>query len=338
MIASVFDHRLVVMLFVTGFAFWGAGSVVADNAGMFVNVRNLGPEINTSAREWGATVSSDGLTLLFYSTRTDGFGDSDIWISTRNHPDDLFGQPENLGNTVNTDSYEGAGTLSADGLTMFFNSDRPGGSGEMDVYMATRQSAADPFENVLNLGDQINTPWRDAGPVLSEDELTLYFQSDRPGGVGDRDIYMATRQSTVDPFGNVVNLGEGVNSPFEETRGSISSDGLTYFFASNRPGGSGFHDIYYVTRSTTEEAFGNAENLGTPISSSTAEAAPTVSADWPAAGSKLYFVAWTSPGIPHRDGYGNLDLFEATWVPIPEPSAITLLAIGISGLLLCRIR
>ncbi len=116
-----------------------------------------------------------------------------------------------------------------------------------------------------------------------------------------------------------MNLGPGINSPAQEIRGSVSRDGLTYFFASDRSGenGGAEFDIYVATRETTSERFDNVTALGPPIGGSTLEVCPTISPNWPAAGSKLYFASWTgsegSEDRPVREGEGNFDIFEATW-------------------------
>lgn len=300
-------------------------SAYAQLWGTFTNVRNLGPNINSSGHEPGIDISDDGLTMLLYSDRDDGFGDQDIWISTRNSIDEEFGPVENLGPGVNTSSYEGGPHISADGRTLYFNSSRRGGFGGQDLYIATRTTPDDPFGNVVNLGEGINTRSREAGPYFSADESTLYFQSNRPGSLGYTDIHMATRDSLDAAFGNVVNMGDLINSSGTENRGSISSDGLVLFFPSNRPGGIGidnpnvgrFSDIYVATRTSTTEPFSKLMILKEPISSPSWEVGPTISPDWPAPGSKLYFSGYTDTLAVAREegGYGMWDIFEATWVP-----------------------
>ena len=85
-------------------------------------------------------------------------------------------------------------SVGADGLSLYFDSDRPGGFGDLDLYVATRTSTTEPFGNARNLSESLNTRYRDAGSILSRDELTMYFQSERRGGFGGRDIYVATRE------------------------------------------------------------------------------------------------------------------------------------------------
>jgi len=83
---------------------------------------------------------------------------------------------------------------------------------------------------------------------ISHDGLLLFLGSDRPGGSGGHDLWVTTRATTNDPWGEPVNLGPTVNSsaPYDQTP-SISADGSTLYFSSNRPGGIGDSDIYQVS-------------------------------------------------------------------------------------------
>ena len=104
------------------------------------------------------------------------------------------------------------------------------------------------FGEPINLGS-INSEAVDSGPSLSADGLELYFQSDRLGGQGGGDIWVTTRHTTDSEWWSTPqNLGPAVNSPFGEGTPSISADGLTLFFGSNRPDGSGDFDLWMTTR------------------------------------------------------------------------------------------
>ena len=160
-------------------------------------------------------------------------------------------------------------SISADGLTLFFHSDR---TGQNDLYQATRDSELDPFADTVNLGSVVNSPQLDGAPSISPDGLALYFHSKRLGGRGQADLYKATRADTKSDFDNVVSLG--INSNAEDRQPGISSDGLTMFFRSERGGNS---DIYQATRTHPDDTFGDAERL--PISTGGFEGYPDISAD-----------------------------------------------------------
>lgn len=153
---------------------------------------NLGTTINTSYRDSRPCLSFDGLDLYFTSNRPGGEGNTDLWVSSRSTPQAPFGPAVNLGPSVNTPYREGGAGISSDGMTLFFNVDRPDGFGSEDLYVATRSSLEAPFEETINLGNVINSTGRDNAPTTSSDGTLLVFMSDRPGGAGGSDLWMTT--------------------------------------------------------------------------------------------------------------------------------------------------
>ena len=118
---------------------------------------------------------------------------------------------------------------------------------------------------------------------VSADELELYFNSNRAGGLGYQDIWVSTRQSIDDPWGPPANL-QTVNSPYQEGFPCISRDGLTLYFSDffdgpDRPGGLGKHDLWFSTRASRNDPWGKPVNMGAPFSSSNYEVSPTLSHD-----------------------------------------------------------
>ena len=97
---------------------------------------NLGPTVNSSSGEGPDFVSYDGLEMYFDSRRSGGYGNWDIWVSRRETNDDDWGEPENLGPTINTSQGEACAYISADGLELYFSSgNRPGGYGNGDIWV-----------------------------------------------------------------------------------------------------------------------------------------------------------------------------------------------------------
>ncbi|MEJ2705336.1 MAG: LamG domain-containing protein [Sedimentisphaerales bacterium] len=161
---------------------------------------NLGSTINSSFRDFGPSISSDGLQLYFSSNRPGGHGSYDIWVSTRTTTNDPWTEPTNLGPVVNSSAGETYPCLSDDGRLLLFNEDddpaapkRSGGYGGSDNWMTRRASVSAPWGTPVNLGPIVNSPSNDGQAVLSHDGSTLYFSSPRPGGLGGRkgDIYKA---------------------------------------------------------------------------------------------------------------------------------------------------
>ncbi len=150
---------------------------------------NLGATVNSSAEDWGASLSSDGLELYFTSNRPGGQGNYDLWMTTRATVDGDWGAPVNLGSPLSTSAVETFPSISADGLVLFFASGRPGGYGNLDLYMARRVATSDPWGAPVNLGATVNSAYIDNGPKVSADGSTISFFSFRPGGFGGGDIW-----------------------------------------------------------------------------------------------------------------------------------------------------
>ena len=213
---------------------------------------NLGPTVNTSYGEGAGSISADGLSLFLGSGRPGGYGGPDIWVTTRETKDDPWGEPANLGPTVNSSSDEIAPSISADSLQLYFSGwrkefTRPGGYGMADMWVTRRATIDDDWGEPVNLGPTVNSSDRDKGPSISADGLSLFFCSHRPGGPGHWDLWLTTRATKDNGWSAPVNLGPNVNSSAWDEFPSISADGSTLFFTSNRPGGYGGYDLWQVS-------------------------------------------------------------------------------------------
>jgi len=164
---------------------------------------NLGPVVNSSSRDGGPSISSDGLELYFKSNRPGGYGGEDLWVSERPAKGHPWGSPVNLGSTVNGPAWDRGPSISADGLLLFFGSPRIGGHGYIDLWLTSRQTKDTAWDEPLNLGPSINTVYQDDGPTVSADGRTLYFSdyyygNVRPGGHGGADLWQVSIQPVVD--------------------------------------------------------------------------------------------------------------------------------------------
>jgi len=193
--------------------------------------------------------SADGLTLLYESFQAGGFGQTDIWMTTRATLSDPWGATVNLGSGVNSPYTDMGASLSPDGLELYFGSDRPGGSGDWDVYVSTRETVADPWGPAVNLGPTVNSPVYDGHPYIAPDGLTLFVTSARPGGYGDWDIWFARRRDKESAWPALVNAGPALNTSVDDVDPYISFDGQTLYFSdgySFRSGGVGGTDLWQV--------------------------------------------------------------------------------------------
>jgi hypothetical protein len=204
---------------------------------------NVGPPVNSSFAELHPWISADDLSLYFVSDRPDGYGSLDIWVASRATTSDPWSIPVNLGPTINTANHEADTCISSDGLELYFAaSNWPGGYGGWDIWLATRPTIEDLWDEPVNLGSIINTNTNDGSPCLTADGLTLFFASRWPRG--DLDIYVTTRATTSHPWGEPVNLGPDLNTSADEHYPVFSPDGLTLYFRSDRLGGFGGHDLW----------------------------------------------------------------------------------------------
>jgi hypothetical protein len=119
-------------------------------------------------------------------------------MSTRPDTESNWAEPVNMGQAVNSSSFDGEASLSTDGLAMFFCSERPGGMGSSDLWLTTRPSQTAAWSPPVNLGPPVNTSGMEGVPSLCPDQKTLYFVSDRPGGIGGWDLWRVPIEPIVD--------------------------------------------------------------------------------------------------------------------------------------------
>jgi len=274
-----------------------------------VNVESFIP-VHDQVHEGIGCFSPDGLEMYLESDR--GYGGYDLWVSRRASIEDDWAPPENLGPVVNSPKAEGAPSISTDGLTLYFVSDRLGGYGDCDIYLTTRATKSDPWGPPVNLGPKVNGSAIETHPWISPDGLELYFHSSRPGGYGNRDLYAARRKTINDPWDTAVNLGPVVNSPYVEMFPSLSPDGLLLFFSDGiygeepRPGGYGHGDIWMARRAELSDPWQAPVNLGPKVNGPSNDGVPRISPD----GRTLYF--WSD-----RAGYSHTS-WQAAIIPIVD--------------------
>lgn len=163
----------------------------------------------------------------------------------------------------------------------------------------------------INLGSFINSGLSDQGPALSKDGRSLYFHSNRSGGLGGFDMYVSHRASVDDPWSSPLNLGPTVNTAFDEGNPAFSRDGHFLFFQSVRPGGLGGVDLWVSRRNHSHNDFDweLPVNLGSGINSTADDNAPSYLANDGLGLAQLYFVS-TRPG-----GFGGQDIYLSNQMP-----------------------
>lgn len=206
-----------------------------------------------------------------------------------------FQAPQNLG-AINSADADRDPDPSADGLAMFFASNRAGGAGQTDIWLATRPATSSPFATPTNL-TELNTVSYDHGPDISSDGLTIYFSSNRSGGAGDFDIWMAMRASVSQPF-DAPSVVTELNTQDDEGDPSLTADGLLIAFSSTRAGAVGQRDLWLSSRASATAPFGVPTNL-VELNSIVDDSDPALSAD----GLSIVFASDRSDSLGARDLY-----------------------------------
>jgi beta-lactamase regulating signal transducer with metallopeptidase domain len=279
---------------------------------------NLGSTVNTLYDEIGQSISADGLTLYFGESMTNpglnGYGGPDLWVTTRDTIDDEWDPPTNLGPTVNTPYADVNPSISTDGLSLYFASNRAEGYGSWDLWMTTRETTSDPWGEPVNLGPPVNGPTGEVFPCISSDSLELYFAEwdvGREGGYGSSDLWITKRPTIDDPWSTPENLGDTVNGSDFDGNPFIAPDGLTLYFGSTRPEGYGDLDIWMTRRETTDSPWTKSVNLGPAVNSLANDGMPSLSAN----GSTLHFCSDRSGGS------GGYDLWQVKILPVVDFNA-----------------
>ncbi len=258
------------------------------------NPINLGDSVNTEKSEYYPSVSIDD-SLLIFTRRGEGYRE-DFFQSI--HSINQYSKANLIKGDINNEPYKGAVTVSSDGDFLIFAGNFRSGFGNFDLYIsyATPQGWSEPE----NLGPNINTEYWESSPALSPDNHVLYFSSNRPNGIGGKDLYYCIREAN-GKFGTAKNMGPFINSIGDETAPYIHADNQTFYFTSDGLEGYGGTDIF-ICRKDSLGLWGKPENLGYPINTIENEGSICISSN----GTTAYYASDRS------DTRGGLDIYSFT--------------------------
>jgi hypothetical protein len=174
------------------------------NNGKWSEPSNLGAPVNTNHWESTPSISADGKTLFFSSSRPGGFGGKDIWFSRLNDKNQ-WTEPKNMGSTINTDGDELSPFIHFDGKTLYFSSDGRVGMGGLDLYV-TRLKDDSTWTEPQNLGYPINTFNDEMGLIIESGGQKAYYSSIRDKSKG-KDIFSFNLYEAIRP--NAVSYMKG---------------------------------------------------------------------------------------------------------------------------------
>lgn len=221
-----------------------------DKTGLFSNGEPMMAPFNTTDdNQGGCSISIDNKSLYFAMMRQEGGlqPNCDLYVSDFNGAE--WSEIRKLSPKVNDPKYwDSQPTIAADGLTLYFASDRPGGYGGIDLYVTRKDPKTGQWSLPQNLGPNINTPGDEKTPFIHSDSETLYFSSNGHFGFGGYDIFYA-RKNEKGEWAEPENIGSPINSTSDDTGFLVSSDALTGYFFSYDEGkvrgkGIGRYDLY----------------------------------------------------------------------------------------------
>jgi OmpA-OmpF porin, OOP family len=268
----------------------------------------LSDTVNAFVMQYFPVLTADQEQLIFTRRMGGGPGDDEDLVISRKNTRGRWTEPESLSKNINTDLNEGTCTISADGRKLIFTScvGRQG-YGSCDLFQTVR--IGEEWTKPQNLGPNVNSAEWESQPSLSADGRTLYFISDRRGGLGRRDIWVSNLNEKGE-WSRAKNVGRPVNTVYDEISPFIHVNNRILYFASNGLVGFGGYDIYFSERDTSS-AWSSPKNIGSPVNNHEDQFSLFVTAD----GKRGYY----SHEEVKDAGYTSSKIFEMV---IPEENQI----------------
>ncbi len=214
---------------------------------------------------------------------------------------------------------EGGPTITIDNKHLYFTIGKPSADGGKSFQLYSSDMESGQWGDIKNLGQQVNDPsaWN-SQPSIASDGQTLYFSSNRPGGLGKCDLYKTIKDASGD-WGPAENLGPGINTAGNEMSPFIHTDSHTLYFSSDGWAGVGGLDIFY-SRMDTGGKWSEPKNIGYPINSNKDEVGFFVSTD----GRTGYFCS-NDPNRTNGENMGGYDIYQFPLYPEARPEKVALM-------------
>jgi len=265
-----------------------------------VKIVNMGMNVNSPYGDYSPVLTADQNTMIFTTRRKEGTGgivtddgkfSEDIYIS--NYIDSSWSVAKSIGKPIDTDGNEASVGISPDGQEILIYKDD---NGDGNIYSTTLNG--DVWSTPVKLNSNINSKYWEPSAFISADGHAIYFVSNRPGGFGGRDIYVSQKTSTGD-WSSAVNMGNLINTAYDEDAPFIHPDGITLFFSSNGHSTMGGFDVFYSTLSDDGKRWQTPVNVGFPINSPDDDVFYVVSPDK----TKSYYSSFKEGGFGEKDNY-----------------------------------
>jgi len=233
------------------------------------SITNMGPEINSEFDDYAPVVNADETEIIFTTRRREGNLNENVGDDNRPFEDIFVSKQEggswqpakNIGAIVNTRFNDSNIALSPNGNILFLYKD---GVGDGDIFSSNRQPDG-TWTKPVPLPGMINSSFYESSITITKDEATIYFASERPGGLGGLDIYSCTKDKK-GAWTLIKNLGPKINTEYDEEAPFIDYDGKTLYFSSKGRKGMGGYDLFKATLvNADKKEWSEPENLGYPI-------------------------------------------------------------------------
>jgi outer membrane protein OmpA-like peptidoglycan-associated protein/tetratricopeptide (TPR) repeat protein len=280
-----------------------------------VFIDNLGKEVNSQYTDYGPVISADESVLLFTSRRPNTVGGKidpglneyfeDIYISYK-QANGKWSEAANMGEPVNTTDHDANSGLSADGTKFLIYIGKNNG----DLYES--ELVGDKWSKPESMNKNINTDkYHESSACYSPDGNSVYFVSDKPDGLGDRDIWISHKDEK-GKWGKAENLGPVINTKYGEEGVFIHPDGKTLYFSSQGHKGMGGYDIYKSVYNDSTKTWSKPENIGYPVNTPDDDVFFVVSAS----GRHGYYTSF------NPNGFGEKDIYMVTFLGTEKPMVL----------------
>lgn len=269
-----------------------------------VKIDNVGGDINSQYPDYSPVITADESEMIFTSRRPETTGGGidpfmnepfeDMYIADRLN--NKWGKARNMGPIVNTDGHDSNCGLSADGQKFLIYKDVNHG----DVFESVLTGST--WSTPEKLNKNINTDAHESSSSYTPDGNTIYFVSDKEGGLGGRDIYTSTK-TLKGKWGDAVNLGPVINTPEDEEGIFVHPDGKTIYFSSKGHQTMGGYDVFKSVYNDSLKSWSKPENIGYPINTTDEDVFFSVSAS----GKHAYYSS------VRADGFGEKDIYRVTF-------------------------
>jgi hypothetical protein len=270
-------------------------------------IDNIGEIVNTVSSEYVPVVSSDESVMIFTYVGDQSTGGTQ---NAFNQPDPAGGyyedvfithkegnewvQPSGIGTNINSNLNDAAIAISNDGQKLFIFKDD--GTDGGDIYISKLDG--ENWSSAERLKGGVNTSAWEGSASLSADEKTLFFASEMSGGLGGRDLYQATLKAD-GTWGNIRNMGPGINSAFDDDAPFIHPNGQTLLYSSKGRNSMGDYDIFMTHFNPKDSSWSLPENIGYPINTPDDDRYLVLSAD----GERGYYASGKEGGFGLQDIY-----------------------------------